>query len=455
VHRDVKPANVLLTFSAGPQLLDFNLAHEPHNAERAEAALRGGTLPYMAPEQLEAFLDPEQWESVGEPADLYALGLLLSELLTGERPEPPDPALPLPRAIRGLLDQRASSKLSLRDRNPSIPHALNSIAARCLSVDPSDRYPSARTVAEDLERFLARRPLRHAPNPSKAELARNWTRRHRLALTLAAVTLVAVPSISYLVTEGPDRAPHYVTFGLDWLKNKHDTKQARASFERALQLDSNLYPAYHGLAAVASQEGLLEQSYDYLTKAIEAAERAPALSGKRREETLANLYDFRAAMARRLANEEQSRLTPEAFAAAKPYYDRGLKDLQHARQFYGNVDPGTKFNIDFETARIELGQGDVASNFDDYVTSVTHFTRSMSFLQQALALNPAEPGLSQALQFKRDLEMRLSRDGSVLRQELEAPEAAKASGRRAKPYRSSAVATTVSLESSASDASRH
>ena len=57
-HRDIKPANVLLTLHHGPQLLDFNLAYDPHAAEQAEAALRGGTLPYMAPEQLEAFIDP-------------------------------------------------------------------------------------------------------------------------------------------------------------------------------------------------------------------------------------------------------------------------------------------------------------------------------------------------------------------------------------------------------------
>ena len=52
LHRDVKPANILISASEGPQLLDFNLAHDPHAADRAETALRGGTLPYMAPEQL-------------------------------------------------------------------------------------------------------------------------------------------------------------------------------------------------------------------------------------------------------------------------------------------------------------------------------------------------------------------------------------------------------------------
>ena len=60
-HRDVKPGNVLLTLHHGPQLLDFNLAESPHSADHAQAALHGGTLPYMAPEQIEAFLNPDLW----------------------------------------------------------------------------------------------------------------------------------------------------------------------------------------------------------------------------------------------------------------------------------------------------------------------------------------------------------------------------------------------------------
>ena len=58
-------ANVLLTLQHGPQLLDFNLAESPHSAEQAQAAMHGGTLPYMAPEQIEAFLNPDLWGKVG------------------------------------------------------------------------------------------------------------------------------------------------------------------------------------------------------------------------------------------------------------------------------------------------------------------------------------------------------------------------------------------------------
>jgi serine/threonine protein kinase len=192
LHRDVKPANILLTIRDGPQLLDFNLAHAPHAADRAEAALRGGTLPYMAPEQLEAFLDPQHWDDVGEGADLYALGLLFRELLTGQQPEPPDPSLPLPRAIRDLLDHRLVAPPSLRASNPTIPHALDAIVARCLAYRPADRYPNARALVEDLERFLAHQPLRHAKNPSQREAASNWVRRNRLRLVVGPGAVAAL-----------------------------------------------------------------------------------------------------------------------------------------------------------------------------------------------------------------------------------------------------------------------
>ena len=181
LHRDVKPANVLLTAAEGPKLLDFNLAHDPHAPERAESALRGGTLPYMAPEQLEAFLDPDRWEEVGPTADLYALGLVLVELLTGARPEAPDPALPLPRSINDQLALRAAGPPPVRDRNPGVPHALEAILRRCLADEPADRYPTADALAADLRRHLDRRPALLAPNPSPRERARFWLRRHRRA----------------------------------------------------------------------------------------------------------------------------------------------------------------------------------------------------------------------------------------------------------------------------------
>jgi serine/threonine protein kinase len=160
VHGDIKPANVLLSLRDGPQLLDFGLARLPESAERAGDAPCGGTLAYMAPEQLEAFLAPDLWKAVGAAADLYGLGLLLAELLTGRPPDLPDPTKSLPWAVRALLDDRETRPPSRIVLGPWVPEALGAIVARCLAFRPADRYLDAGSLVEDLRRYLNRWPAR-------------------------------------------------------------------------------------------------------------------------------------------------------------------------------------------------------------------------------------------------------------------------------------------------------
>jgi len=204
-HRDIKPGNVLITRSRGPQLLDFNLAQSPHSAERAEEVLHGGTLPYMAPEQIKAFLDPACWGDVGASADLYSLGLVLRELLTRQLPGVPADNLPRSRALADFLDRRAVLDPSVRHENPSVPYALEAIVARCLAYDPGDRYASAAELAEDLRNFLEFRPLKVAKNPSLREKAENWLGRRR---RLVECTLAVVIGMSTVLQPVPiDRSP--------------------------------------------------------------------------------------------------------------------------------------------------------------------------------------------------------------------------------------------------------
>jgi serine/threonine protein kinase len=196
-HRDVKPGNVLLTLHHGPQLLDFNLAESPHSALRAEAAMHGGTPPYMAPEQMEAFFDPELWGTVGAKADVYSLGLVLRELLTGEPPEVPPQPMSICRAMRALLDRRPLLDVSVRLTNPAIPHALEAIVGRCLKLSPEDRYADAQSLADDLERFVKREPLRHTTNPSRVEAIHNRLARNGRTLTASAGWLILLGTLLY------------------------------------------------------------------------------------------------------------------------------------------------------------------------------------------------------------------------------------------------------------------
>ncbi|MBV8487430.1 MAG: protein kinase, partial [Planctomycetaceae bacterium] len=196
-HRDVKPGNILLTVHHGPQLLDFNLAESPHTPQHAESAMLGGTLPYMAPEQIEAFLNPDLWGQVSARSDLYSLGLVLRELLTGQAPDLPDEKLPPARAMRDLLDRRARLTRNIRSYNPDVPHALEAIIGRCLVFSPDDRYPDAQSLAVDLQRFLTRQPLRLAVNPSRRERFFNWGSRNRRSLVGNVVYVVLIGALAY------------------------------------------------------------------------------------------------------------------------------------------------------------------------------------------------------------------------------------------------------------------
>jgi tetratricopeptide (TPR) repeat protein len=191
LHRDMKPANILLTDDGRPMLLDFNLAEDLKrraSGVATDAGPIGGTLPYMAPEHLEAFLGGSR--PVDARSDLFAFGVIFYEMLTGR------PAFPIrdglrPETLSLMISDRLGSPPLLRPWNPAVSPAVESIIRRCLEPNPEGRYQSARDLREDLERHLAHQPLRHAADPSRRERVGKWLRRHqRLAVATAVVALL-------------------------------------------------------------------------------------------------------------------------------------------------------------------------------------------------------------------------------------------------------------------------
>jgi eukaryotic-like serine/threonine-protein kinase len=192
VHRDLKPANVLLTDEGQPMLLDFNLSDNASLRGAAVARL-GGTLPYMAPENLAA-LRGGPVPAIDPRGDLYSLGVILFELLTAHHPFP-TPRLAPDELVPRMIRDRQTVPL-VRHWNSRVSAAAESIVRRCLEPNPDRRYQSAAQLVEDLERQRANLPLRHAPEPSTRERAAKWLRRHQ---RLAAAMLVAIAVFAALV----------------------------------------------------------------------------------------------------------------------------------------------------------------------------------------------------------------------------------------------------------------
>lgn len=196
LHRDIKPANVLVTDDGVPMLLDFNLADDSNAEHSLKSASVGGTLPYMSPEQLASF--DNYLIKLDARTDLFALGVVLYELLAGVRPYP-DRHGSLPEIVAAMATDRSAPPPSLRKRNPFVRPSLEAIVFKLLTPSPHHRYQTAGELAEDLDRYLNRRPLKHAPNTSLRERVTNWASRHPKLVSsgtvggvLAAVVVASV-----------------------------------------------------------------------------------------------------------------------------------------------------------------------------------------------------------------------------------------------------------------------
>jgi serine/threonine protein kinase/tetratricopeptide (TPR) repeat protein len=188
LHRDLKPDKILLTDEGQPMLLDFNLAYDTKLRLNASAALVGGTLPYMSPEQLVAY---RAGTATPNPnSDLYALGVIFYELLTGRHPFPAHCG-PTHEILAKMIDDRHQPPPSVRRWNKAVSPAVESIVRHCLEPNPAKRYQSARELQEDLERQLDHLPLKYAPEPSLPERARKWVRRHPRLTSSTSIAVLA------------------------------------------------------------------------------------------------------------------------------------------------------------------------------------------------------------------------------------------------------------------------
>jgi serine/threonine-protein kinase len=179
VHRDLKPSNILLDAQGEPYLTDFGLAKLfALDVQLTATGVIAGTPAYMAPEQAAGHS-----RQVGPAADVYSLGAILYELLTGVPPFLEE------NPLDTLLNVLSVDPMLPRRLNPKIPRELELICLTCLQKSPGDRYASAEALADDLDRFARGEPIKVRP-PHLGQRFLGWTRRQpALASRLGGLAL--------------------------------------------------------------------------------------------------------------------------------------------------------------------------------------------------------------------------------------------------------------------------
>ncbi|MEI6232377.1 MAG: serine/threonine-protein kinase [Planctomycetota bacterium] len=162
LHRDLKPANILVDFNGEPFVTDFGLAKQiGKHSDATRSGVIMGTPRYMSPEQAAG-----QSKRLTLASDIYSLGAILYELLTGRAPFDGDSALEL---LKRVVEQEP---MRPRRVNPAISRDLEAICLKCLEKTPSRRYASAEKLADDLERFLRGEPIAAASTNVLKRIAR-------------------------------------------------------------------------------------------------------------------------------------------------------------------------------------------------------------------------------------------------------------------------------------------
>jgi serine/threonine protein kinase len=236
VHRDVKPANLLLDCSGHVWVTDFGLAQFADTRSVTQTGTAVGTLRYMSPEQANG-----DRRRLDHRTDVYSLAATLYELVAGL------PAFAAEEPVVLLRQITNDDPPAPRSVDPAVPPDLETVLLKALQKDPRDRYPTAAEFADDLDRFVSGRPVL-ARQPSPWDRAKRWAGRHPMAVAAVLVCLLVVGAASAVTAAlvANEEAKTKKAYGetsaaADRERQRADeTEKARAELSRALAREEKL-----------------------------------------------------------------------------------------------------------------------------------------------------------------------------------------------------------------------
>ena len=265
VHRDLKPQNILIDPQGRPMVLDFGLACEWFVESPGDSYGKIlGTPAYMAPEQASG-----QSPRAEPRTDVYALGVMLFQLLTGELPFRGDVASVLHQVMH--VDPPQAT-----DLNPSVPKDLNTLCQCCLEKTPSRRLASAAFLRDELQRFVNFQPIQSRPSNWRSRVAK-WSCRNPVvaALTAVAVTMVGLLLAGAMITtvliSRAWEREHALRLEADRERNNalEARDQQRASLAQAVQAETN---AQQARTRAEAESRLSQTSLQYLESMIQSSD---------------------------------------------------------------------------------------------------------------------------------------------------------------------------------------
>lgn len=248
-HRDLKPSNVLISFEGRPLLLDFNLSSDIElNVQRI-----GGTLPYMAPEQLELLVgeQPARQSPPPDPrSDLFSLGVILYELLGGSFPFGEIPwDSRIDEVAEHLLQQQKKGPRPLHEKNNRVDRALERLIEQCLAFDPQDRPQSAAALAAALRRQL-----------TLIRRGKRWARNHPglVSACLASLVAITLAVTTFFALRDPYSVRQFHR-GQDYA-NQAQYELAVGCYDESIRSDPKYYDAFFARGRAYQEMGEFRQA---------------------------------------------------------------------------------------------------------------------------------------------------------------------------------------------------